>query len=81
MEIKEIKNGRYGVVSGILKFDTNKGLIEIPAKEALEIAYTLYDYCDVDIMFGTLNDVDERLLKDAEVNRRKIGVEKDGGRT
>lgn len=69
MEIRGIvrEKGRY-TLNGMLKFTTNQGEIEIPAKEALEIAFTLADYCHVDYI--VLSEIETRLLDLEEMERR-----------
>lgn len=67
MELREIKKGRY-TLDGMLNFTTNQGEIKMKAKEALEIAYTLVDYCNVDYI--VLNEVETRLLDLEEMERR-----------
>lgn len=81
MEIKDIKNGRYGVVSGILKFDTNIGQIEIKAAEAMEIVWTLFDYANLDYN-DRYSDLEERLFDEIDVmvkERKKLEENEQNG--
>lgn len=81
MEIKDIKNGRYGVVSGILKFDTNIGQIEIKSAEAMEIVWTLFDYAKLDYT-DSYKDLEERLFDEIDVmvkERKKLEENEQNG--
>lgn len=67
MELKEIRDGKYNIISGMLIFNTNQGEIKMRAVEALEIVYTLYDYCRID--YSELKILEDRLLDDIDVER------------
>ena len=47
MEIRNISNGEYGVGDKLF-FDTEDGKLEMKAVDALEIAYTLFDWAGFD---------------------------------
>lgn len=58
MQIKDIKNATY-TLDGKFSFDSNVGNIEINAIDALEIAYTLFDYANMD--YTILDEINEIL--------------------
>lgn len=59
-QIKNIKHGRY-TVKGEFTFNSNIGLIKINSGDALEIAYTLFDYAckSYDILDEISNKLEE----------------------
>ena len=57
--IKNITNGRYDL-NGNLLFDTDQGQITMTAKDALEIAYTLFD--SVGHSYDELDEINEELI-------------------
>lgn len=59
-EIENVRNGRY-TLKGRLTFDTNKTMIEMEAKEALEIAFTLFDWARMP--YDVLEELRERMEK------------------
>lgn len=56
MQIKDIKNSVY-TLDGKFSFDSNVGNIEINAVDALEIAYTLFDYAGMS--YEKLDEISE----------------------
>lgn len=58
MQIKDIKNSVY-TLDGKFYFDSNVGNIEMNATDALEIAYTLFDYANMD--YTVLDEISEIL--------------------
>lgn len=59
-EIKNVKNGRY-TLNGKFEFDIQDGILKIDAKDALEIAYTLFDWAGKDYVI--LNEIDNELFE------------------
>lgn len=57
MQIKDIKNCRYRLSDGKFSFDSNVGNIEMNAADALEIAYTLFDYAGMS--YEKLDEISE----------------------
>lgn len=57
-EIENVRNGRY-TLRGKLTFDTNKTMIEMEAKEALEIAFTLFNWARMP--YDVLEELKEKM--------------------
>ncbi len=58
MQIENIQNARY-TSDGKFFFDSNVGNLEINAVDALEIAYTLFDYAGMS--YEKLDEINEIL--------------------
>ena len=59
-EIKDIKNGRYSL-KGNLSFDIEGGTLNVKASDALEIAYTLFDWAGKS--YDVLDEIYDEILK------------------
>lgn len=58
MEIENIENGEYDV-NGNFVFTTNQGELKLKAVDALEIAYTLFDWAKMP--YDILDELQEKM--------------------
>ena len=55
-----IKDGRYNL-HGRLIFNTDKGELTLTPQDAIEIAYTLFDWANMD--YAPIQDIEEKIEK------------------
>lgn len=58
MKVKKVENGEYDL-KGNLIFDIEGGTLEIKAVDALEIAYTLFDWAGMS--YTQLDEINEKV--------------------
>ena len=58
MEIKNVKDGKYDL-NGNFEFETEDGTLKVKATDALEIAYSLFDWAG--LPYTLLDELNERM--------------------
>lgn len=56
----QVKDGRYEL-NGTFIFSTNKGELTLTAEDAIEIAYTLFDWADMP--YDAIENIEDRRNK------------------
>lgn len=57
-EIKNVKEGKYDI-KGNFEFETEDGTLKVKAVDALEIAYTLFDWAGMP--YTILDEINEKV--------------------